>query len=277
MANKVMRASTELSAIVPEIWSANYYDVFLAELPFRALIDDRYEGEIANLGDTVRINTFPEFDDAEIVSEGQAVDADAITVQQQPLVVNKRIVKDFIVTNKATLQSLPAMDKLQELAIYAINKKTQREIITDSVPSVAKQLSYASGTTLDLVDILNAKEALDLEDAPQSDRHMVVGAPQLNDIFNIVGFTSSDFITSGAPLVSGQLPSALLGFNPNFTTEVGETSYFFHRSYQTIAAQKGIDVKEYDLGVEGKRASRVNIDTLLGNRVLDNERIVTIS
>jgi len=35
MANAFERASTELSAIVPEIWSRRYYDVLLAELPIQ--------------------------------------------------------------------------------------------------------------------------------------------------------------------------------------------------------------------------------------------------
>ena len=44
-----------------------------------------------------------------------------------------------------------------------------------------------------------------------------------------------------------------------------------------MAAQKGIDVKEYDLGVDGKRAMRVNVDWLGGFKQLDGLRVVTIS
>lgn len=45
MADQVMRASSEMSAIVPEVWSARFYDVLLAELPFASLIDNSYEGK----------------------------------------------------------------------------------------------------------------------------------------------------------------------------------------------------------------------------------------
>jgi hypothetical protein len=88
---------------------------------------------------------------------------------------------------------------------------------------------------------------------------------------------SSDFVTAGAPLQTGQLPPALLGFMPHFTSIVGNTSYFFHASFMTMAAQQGLDVKLYDLGLEGKRSQRVNIDTLFGLKQLDNTRVVTIS
>lgn len=280
MANQVMTAGTELSVIVPEIWSRRYYDVLLADLPFNSIIARDWEGEISNLGDTVKISSFPEFSEGDIIAEDQAADADSVTISQQSLVINKRIVKDFILTNRAMLQSLQAMDKLQEMAVYAVNKKIQTEIIADVVPSASApdhQISYDAGTTLALADILEAKELLDAQDVPFSDRHTVMGSAQLNDVFNITGFTSSDFLVSGAPVQTGQLPAALLGFMPHFTTVVGNTSYWFHRTFMTMAAQDALNINVYDLGVEGKRAARVNVDTLIGIKQLDDERVVTLS
>ena len=258
----------------------------MKELTFKHLRDVNYarskdwEGEIQDLGDTVRISTIPEFDEATELEEDARSDADAITVTQQNLVINKRIVKDFIVTNRAQIQSLPHMDKLRDLAIFSIQKKIQSIIISLTVPNAAApdhSISYDSGTTLALADLLEGKELLDAQDVPQSGRSMVVGSAQLNDIFNITGFTSSDFLVSGAPLQTGQLPDALLGFNPNFTTAAGNTTFLFHGSYFTMAAQKGIDVAEFDLGVDGKRAMRVNVDWLGGFKQLDGLRVVTIS
>lgn len=278
--NKVMTAGTELSVIVPEIWSRRYYDVLLAELPFNSIISRDYEGEIQQLGDTVKISSFPEFSEGEILAEDAAADADSITVTQQSLVINRRIVKDFILTNRAMLQSLPAMDKLQELSVYAVNKKIQSEIISDTVPSASApshQISYDTGATLVLADLLEAKELLDAQDVPLSNRHTVMGSAQLNDVFNITGFTSSDFLVSGAPIQTGELPQSLLGFAPHFTTVVSNTCYLFHASYMTMAAQDQLNISVYDLGVEGKRAARVNVDTLIGIQQLDDERVVTLS
>ncbi len=276
----VMTKGTHLSVIIPQVWSQKYYDSLLADIAFNPLINRDYEGEIANIGDTVKISSFPEFDEAVELAEDAAADASAITVTQQSLTIDKRVVKDFKVTNLALLQSLPMMDKLRDLAIYAIQKKIQANIVAAIVPSASApdhSIAYDSGTTLGLADLLEAKELLDNANVPMSDRHMVVGAAQLNDIFNITGFTSSDFITSGAPLQSGQLPSGLLGFLPHFTTVCANTTYLFHRSFFTMAAQKGITVKEYDLGGDGVRAGRVNVDTLYGQKQLDGLRVVTLA
>lgn len=275
----LITAASGLSAIVPEIWSARYYDVLLADLAFNSLISTDYEGEISDLGDTVHIASFPEFDEGEELAEDAASEAKAITVSSQALIINKRVVKDFIVTKLATMQSLPAMDKLRELAVYSILKKIQATIIATIIPSAANpdnSIAFDSGTTLALADLLEAKELLDNVNVPASDRHMVLGSAQTNDIFNITGFTSSDFLLGGSPLQSGQVPASLLGFMPHFTTVAGNTAYLFHKSFMSMASQQGMSVKEYDLGVDGKRATRVNVDTLYGLKLLDSKRVVTI-
>ncbi len=278
--DQVMTAAANLSAIVPEIWSSRYYDVLLADLAFSSIISKSYEGEIKDLGDIVNIASFPEFSEGDELAEDAGAEASAITVTSQQLTINKRVVKDFIVTRLAILQSLPHMDKLRELAIYAVMKKIENTIISAIVPSASApdhQIGYTTPATLALVDILAAKRLKDLQNVPSSDRHMVLGSSAMNDIFNITGFTSSDFLLAGAPLASGMVPQQLLGYQPHMTTLVAGVSYLFHSSFMTVASQEGMSVKEYDLGVDGKRATRVNVDTLYGLKQLDNLRVVSIS
>ena len=125
--------------------------------------------------------------------------------------------------------------------------------------------------------MLEAKELLDAQNVPMSDRHIVMGSAQLNDIFNIQQFTSNDYIASaGSPVQSGELSGLLAGFKPAFTTLVGNVTYLFHSSFMTIAAQKGMTVSEHDQNVNGLRATRVNCDTLLGMKQLDGLRVVTL-
>lgn len=279
MADALMTSASELSVLVPQVWSSKYYDVLLAELPFAAVISKDYEGEIQALGDTVKISTVPQFDEAIELAEDARADASAVTVTQQSLVINKRVAKDFIITNKAMLQSLPVMDKLRDLAIYSINKKIQALIISLTIPNAAAPdhaIAFASGTTLALVDMLSGKELLDAQDVPMADRHQVMGSAQLNDLFNVAGFVSNDFVLTAGAMESGQLPASLLGFMLHFSSPIGNVVYQFHSSYFTMAAQKGISVTQYDLGVDGKRAVRVNVDTLIGLKQLDGLRVVSI-
>lgn len=279
MPNAYHRSSNEVSAIVPEIWSQKYYDSLLAELPMNSLISKDYEGEISALGDTVNISTVPEFSEGSELPEADAADAEAVTVTGQQLVINKQIVKDFIVTKKALLQSIPFVEKLKELAVYAIQKKIHSLILSLTVPSAAPDHTIAAITpgTLVLADLLALKELLDNQNIPMSDRHLGLGAGPLNDIFNINGFTSSDFVASGSPLTSGQLPGQLLGFMPHFSTLFASVVYGFHSSYFTMASQKGLEVEEVSLASEGRRATRVNTTTLLGMKQLSDKRVVALT
>ncbi len=128
-----------------------------------------------------------------------------------------------------------------------------------------------------LEDILEAKELLDTANVPEEDRFTVLGAAQWNDIFNITGFTSRDFIPAGSPLTSGSLPTPIAGFMPKMTNVVSTTAYFFNKMFLTIAVQQQLNIAVYDLGVDGQRASRVNSDILFGVKQLGDTRVVSIS
>lgn len=276
-----MRASTEMDALVPELWSAKFYSTLLETLPFVEVVSKDWEGEISALGDTVNIMQFPQFALAQEIAEDERADADAITVSKIQLVINKQVVKDFILTKKAMAQSLDASQKLRDLAFHSIMKKMQKVLIAEIVPNAATPdhaIAYDSGTTLALADILEAKELLDAQNVPDDgSRQMILGAAQWNDLYNITGFTSRDFVAAGSPVSSGAFTAPLLGFQPRLTTEAGAVSYLFHPSFLTMAVQQAPAVNVYDLGVEGKRASRVNVDVLFGVKQLDDLRIVTIS
>lgn len=280
MADPIFRAGTETAAIVPEIWSAKFYQTLIDRLPFVDIIDRGYQGEITSLGDTVNISQIPEFSAASELAEDAAGTPDAVTITGQQLVIDKRVYKDYKVTKLAQLQSLPFMDQLRDKAIFAINKRIQALIIAAIVPSAAApdhQISYTAGSTLALQDILAAKELLDLQNVPEDMRVGVVGAAQYNDLFNITGFVSRDFIPAGSPLTSGAITTPVCGFTIKMTNVVGSTSYWFHPSFMTMAIQDQLSINIYDLGVEGTRATRVNVDVLFGLKQLDNKRVVSIA
>lgn len=281
MADQVMRASSELSAIVPEVWSANFFPTLLESLPFNDVVSREYEGEIGALGDTVNISQFPQFDEATELQENEANDADGVTVSNIQLVINKRVVKDYIVTSRAQTQSLEHANNLRDLALHSIMKKMQNIIIDAIIPSASTpdhQIAYDSGSTLGLADILQAKELLDDQNVPDDgQRCMILDSPQWNDLFNITGFTSRDFVPAGSPLATGSFATNILGFRPKLTTEADAVSYFFHPSFFTLAVQEMPETKVFDLGSQGKRAERVNMDVLFGVKQLSDVRVVEIS
>lgn len=280
MADEVMRASTELDALVPEFWSAAFYPTLLENLPFNGSVARDYEGEISDLGDIVNISTFPQFDSAQEILEDERADADSVTPTKTQLVIDKQVVKDYVLTKKAMKQSIDAQMQLRDLALHAIMKKMQNVIIAAVAPSTSSPdhvIAYDSATTLALADILEAKELLDDADVEELGRTAILGSAQQNDLFNITGFVSRDFIPAGSPLASGAFPTPILGFQVKWTSEAGNTSYFFNPIFMQVAVQQEPQVNVYDQGVDGKRGTRVNMDVLFGVKQLSNLRVVTIS
>lgn len=284
MADQLTNTTTN-AAIIPEIWSARFRDVLRVALPWIESVDMSYESEISAMGDIVNISQIPDFSDAVELAEGAVGAADAVTVTGQQLTINKRTYKDVLVTKKSQLQSLSFMDQLREKQIFAINKRVQQVIIDNVVPSASApehQVAYDSGSTLTLADILGAKELLDTANVPVENRFMALGSAQTNDLFNITGLTSRDFldqmfVPAGSPLNTGIVPNSILGFQPKMTTANGAVSYFYHPSFMTVAMQQNLDISVHDQKVNGLRADRVTADILWGFKQLDNVRVVTIS
>lgn len=280
MADKYQTASTEMAALIPELWSAAFLPTLLASLPFAESVGRDYDREIQALGDTVNVSGFPEFDEAAEIGEAEAVDADAVTVSGTQIVINKQVAKDFQITKKAQKQSIEALNALRDLALYAILKKMNSIIIAELVPSASSpdhQIAYDTTTTLALADIIEAKGLLDLQNVEKAGRVMIAGELQANQLFNITGFVSRDFIPAGSPLTSGQIQSPVLGFTPKSSTTVGNNTYLFHPLVLQLAVQQQPDVEVVSRGGDGIRAMRVNMDVLFGVKLMSSVRAVLLS
>lgn len=280
MADALLTASGNLSAIVPQIWSQKFTDNLRAALPWIDSVARDYEGEIQQLGDRVLIPTLPDGSVASLVLEGAQSDAQATVASTTPLIINKQAVYDFVVTNIAQLQSINFMDHERDIAFNAIMQRMQKEIISEVSPSGSapdNTISYASGTTLAYADLLSAKRLLDAQNVPEDGRIVISGSGQANDLLNVINFVNTQYNGGSAPSVTGQTPSSLLGFAPKKTTANGNTTFAFHRNFLQMAVQKALTVKIYDLGVNGQRGFRVNVDILFGVKQVHSERVVSIS
>lgn len=278
--DNMMKASAELDAIVPELWSAKFLPTLKERLPYIESVAREYQGEISQLGDTVRIPSIPQFDTAEEITEDQAVAAEALTITTQSLTINKQVAKDFIITKKGMIQSIDAMNELRDLALHSIMKKMFDVIVAEVVPSSAApdhQIAFDSGTTLALADILEAKELLDGADVEEDGRIMITGSAQINDLFNITGFVSRDFIPGGSPLTSGKIQTPVLGFTPKWSSRMGNVAHLFHPIFQQLAVQQMPEIEIVSLGANGTRGRRVNMDVLFGTKQVSNLRVVSLS
>ena len=277
MADEQMKSTAELDAINPEVWSSAWYPTLLENLVMMDSVAMDYQGEMNGRGDRVNITTFPQFGTAVDLAEGSRVDAAALEPTGQQLVVNHEIAQDFIITQKAIIQTLEAQEKLREHAFFSIMKKIDQILLNDIAPSTAAPdhiTSYASGTTLALADILDAFEALNTANVPDvGQRVAVLGVAQHADLFNISGFVSRDYSPTTNALTSGSISTPVMGFRVKFSSMVSSVSTFLSPEFMQVAVQQNPVPKVFDLGSLGIRAFRTNMTVLFGNKQCSNLRV----
>lgn len=272
-----MTVDSEFSAVVPEVWSATWYPTLLERLPWASSIGRDYEKDIQALGDTCNITTFPQFPEARDLPEGMKNDAQKITLGNAQLLINKQTVQDFIVTARSERQGLEVQQKLMDLAFFSIMKKMQKNIIAIVAPSTATPdhvIPYSSGTTMGLADWIEVKGLLDDQNVGEQGRKAILDSPQLNNLFNISGFMSRDFVANSAAMQTGVINTPVLGFEVLWTTVADGVASFFSPEFLQMAVQENPVPKIFDLGGSGERAKRVNMTVLYGIKQVDSVRVV---
>ncbi len=272
-----MTVDNEFSAVVPEVWSTSWYPTLLERLPWASSIGKDYEKDIQALGDTCNITIFPQFPEARDLQEGQRNDAQKITLGNAQLLINKQTVQDFIVTARSERQGLDVQQKLMDLAFFSIMKKMQKNIIATVAPSVAGPdhvIPYQSGVVMGLADWIEVKGLLDDQNVSEQGRKSILDSPQLNNLFNISGFMSRDFVPSSTMMQSGVIQTPVLGFEVLWTTVADGVATFFSPEFLQMAVQENPVPKLFDLGVDGQRAKRVNMTVLYGIKQVDELRVV---
>ncbi len=264
------------SAIVPEIWSQQFQDNLRNAVVFPGMIRTDYEGELANLGDTVRIPTMTDVVAVNLL-EGAKADAVAPGTNTIPLVINKRTVLDFEITDQAQLQSIPMMAQLQERAFSAIQLKIQADMIEEIAPSVAAPdhvLAYSVGSTLGDVDLLEISDLEKTANWPETGRHIVTGGLQYNDLLQVDKFYRT-LEGGNADISSGKITKPIYGHDVQWTGAAGSTTFAFHDTFMQAAVQKTLSMKLYDQGGQGARSFRLNFDILWGVKQLFSDRVIT--
>jgi hypothetical protein len=279
MADQLTSSGGSNSAIVPEIWSANFQDNLRNADVLSPILRHDYENEIQSLGDTVNIPSIPDVTATDL-AEGAVGETVSSTATTTPLAINTMTSVDFKITTQAQLQSVAFIDELEKRALSAIQLKMQSNAFALISPSTATPdhvIAYDSASTLADADLL---EALDLEVAANwpdnADKYLVTGGLQRNDLVNISKFYDKDTNDGDAPSITGQILAPIYGHNVRWSGAAGTTTYLFLSDFMQIAVQRGLTMKLYDIGVNGERGYRLNIDVLYGIKQMHNDRVITI-
>lgn len=276
-----VNGKTDLANLIPTIWSPTMYAELRNQLIFGSLFNRDYQGLIANMGDTVKINqiTAP---DGEILSDDkQQFNSELMNVNQVSITVNKRASAAFEFTDLAQLQSQSFERDAQEALIYAIRKQFEQDVIAALIPSASAPdhiIAPASAGVLAAVDVAGIRTLMSKALIPQSNRYLIMDPQYYGDIIQATTIASQDYIPAGSPTSSGMITTPLYGMT------VGEhnllpvdTAYAVHTSALTIVMQQELRIKVSDLHAQNKYGYLLSADFVYGIKLMDNKRIVKIS
>lgn len=255
-----------LNNFIPEVWGREMLVTLRKALVFGSLVNRDYEGDIANMGDTVRINSIGDITISSYVKDTDIAAAQALTDAQTVLSIDQAKYFNFSISDVDQAQQQPkVMQEAMSFAGYRladtidqfiaglyVNAATANLIGTSAAPvtvTAPTQTNVGGGTTVyDEIVVLGQK--LTENNVPRQGRWCVIppwGKSQLTqDIrftsFNTpiarqsiaqYGFDPAAPDSSQAPGANGMASDAYLGMVENMA--VYESNNAVH-----IGGTKGI-------------------------------------
>jgi uncharacterized linocin/CFP29 family protein len=172
-----------LENFVPQIWSAKLFVRLRKALVFASVVNTDYEGEISNIGDTVRINEIGPITINDYIKAG-SLTWQALTSAQKILLIDQAKSFSFSIDDIDTVQQKPkVMNAAMEEAAYGIANTVDAFIaslyasagVTGSatyIGSAGSSLSVSSGNVIETLSYAN--RYLSESNVPEDDRWIII-------------------------------------------------------------------------------------------------------
>lgn len=202
-----------LSTFVPQLWSARLLAHLDKNLILGNLVNHDYEGEIANYGDTVKINQISDIAVKDYVKGTDLVydDTDGTPTE---LTIDQQKYFAFKVEDIDTAQAnISLVDRAMDRASYKLRDSVDQHVAAHSAQAGIQIASTALTTPESAYDAMVALAvAFDQENVPDAGRWVVV--PPW--VYGLI-LKDSRFVASGVQSAADALQSGRIGGAANFT------------------------------------------------------------
>lgn len=227
---------------IPELWGPNVIAATESNLVFQGLCWD-WSDPVKGKGDTIHVPGVSNLTSNAKVANTQ-VTLNAPSEGVTDLVINRHDECSFLIEDILKAQSsFNLMKFYTDKAGYAIAR--QRDTRINALVSGFSQTLGAAGVDIGDQQIRDAIEYLDLADAPESDRNLVIYPDQKNALFSIEKYFRASMRGDGASkiLTKGQF-GEIYGVPVSVTTNIGTSggarlNTMFQREAIAVAQQVG--------------------------------------
>ena len=202
-----------LSTFVPQLWSARLLAHLDKNLILGNLVNHDYEGEIANYGDTVKINQISDISVKDYV-KGTDLEYEDTDGTPTELKIDQQKYFAFKVEDIDTAQAnIPLVDRAMDRASYKLRDSVDQHVAAHSAQAGIQLAATALTTPESAYSAMVALAvAFDTENVPDAGRWVVV--PPW--VYGLI-LKDSRFIASGVQSAADTLQSGRIGGAANFT------------------------------------------------------------
>lgn len=266
----------------PILWSNDTLDYLKKKLVIAERVD-RYDDEVKEYGQSVKIMPFSTSGAARDLSQGTDVTFDTATETAITLAIDQWKYKAHQIYNMLNVQSKYNLrSKYTQDAAYVLKDAIEQSVITSILAArTAGGSGYsiaAGGTGLTDSKIRNAIQILGEQNVTDWENvTLAVNPDGFNDILAETRFSSSDYIMddNGKPVVSGRV-LVLYGVEVRVSNNIAAgTALLFHKQSAALALQQDVKVAGWDNVRSGAWEQRS--DVIYGTKELRTNTTVLIN
>ena len=175
-----------ITNFIPQVWSARLQENLQKELVFGALCNRNYEGDIAQWGDTVHINTLNDITVKPYDPSVEIADPEQLSGTDVTLTIDHGAYYNFFVNDVDAVQArADLMEAAMRNAAYRLAADAEKyilEVITEGAGTKAT-ISYPSAENGGLYGtLIELKAMLDLSGVPRQNRKLIMPLPMEADL-----------------------------------------------------------------------------------------------
>lgn len=260
---------TEVENQIQKYWAPVATNKLRETLLLAELVSKDYEGEIKKAGDTVYVSQVDDLDGQNLTvgTDADAFATEKVTTTRVAVQANKRAVVAVEFNDLVELQSQIDKDSVRDPMLYALNKQINTylySLVSPSSSSPDHIIAPASGP-IAVADMGTIRKLAGEAKWDSSKPWVGLLSPAYNvDLATNTTLASGDY-QDGMPLVGGQAPRKLMGFNLfEDTSRTGDYGLFFHPDFMYFVRQTQVQVKISDLHPLGRFGFKMSIDIVYG-------------
>lgn len=266
-------SATDVQQLIVEAWSDIFMEELREQLLLGALVNKSYNGEINQLGDSVKVSQInaPVGQLLTIGTDADSFESQALSTTQVEVKADKRAVAAYELEDTVPLMSQIGNkdSEMRKSLLYSVSQQINDYLYSLMAPSTSSpDHSIASVTDFNAAQLSAARILAAQAKWDKSKGWYCLADPvYYGDLLNASTLTSGDYVPD-APVVGGQIAKQRFGFNIFEDNSLStDNAYLFHPDFMHMVMKTQPQFKVSDLHSQKKFGYLISCDVIFGAKL----------